>query len=50
MKNSDVIYLTSTSIEQFQPEHKKKPSHKIEKLKESNLNKNILKQKINNNF
>ena len=38
MKNSDVLYLTSRSIEQYQPEHKQ--NHlKIEKLKESKLNK-----------
>ena len=37
MKNSDVLYLTSRLTEQFQPEHKK--SSKIEKLKESKLNK-----------
>ena len=38
MKNSDILYLTSRSIEQFQPEHKQ--SHqKIEKLKESKQNK-----------
>ena len=40
MENSDVLYLTSRSIEQCQPEHKL--SQKIEKLKESKLNKNIL--------
>ena len=41
MKNSDVLNLTSRSIEQCQPEHKQN-HHKIEKLRESNLNKNIL--------
>ena len=41
MKNSDVLYLTRRSIEQCQPEHKQ--NHlKIDKLKESRLNKNIL--------
>ena len=40
-KNSDVLYLTSRSIEQFQPEHKQ--NHLIKwRNKESNLNKNIL--------
>ena len=41
MKNSDVLYLTSRSIEQWQPEHKQN-HQKIEKLKESKLNKNIV--------
>ena len=41
MKNSDVLYLTSRSIEQCQPEHKQN-HQKTEKLKESKLNKNIL--------
>ena len=41
MKNSDVLYLTSRSIEQRQPEHKQN-HQKIEILKESKLNKNIL--------
>ena len=41
MKNSDVLYLTSRSIEQCQPEHKQN-HQKIEKLKESKPNKNIL--------
>ena len=40
MKHSDVLYLTSRSIEQCQPKQTK--SSKIEKLKESKLNKNIL--------
>ena len=40
MKNSDVFYLTSSSIEQCQPEHK--IHRRIEKLKESKLNKNKL--------
>ena len=40
MKNSDVLYLTSRSIEQCQPEHKN--HQKIEKQKESKPNKNIL--------
>ena len=40
MENSDVLYLTSRSIEQCQPEHKN--HQKIEKLKESKQNKNIL--------
>ena len=37
MKNSDVLYLTSRSIGQFQPENKQN-HQKIEKLKESKLN------------
>ena len=41
MKNSDVLYLTSRSIERCQPEHKQN-HQKIEKQKESKLNKNIL--------
>ena len=41
MKNSDVLYLTSRSIEQWQPEHKQN-HQKIEKLKESKLNKNAV--------
>ena len=40
MKNSDVLYLTSRSIEQCQPEHKQ--NNQNEKLKESKPNKNIL--------
>ena len=41
MKNSDVLYLISRSIEQCQPEHKQ--NHlKIEKPIESKLNKYIL--------
>ena len=40
MENSDVLYLTSQSIKQCQPEHKN--HQKIEKLKESKLNKIIL--------
>ena len=40
MKNSDALYLTSRSIEQCQPEHKN--HQRIEKLKESKLNKNKL--------
>ena len=40
MKNSDVLNLTSRSIEQCQPAHKNRP--RIEKLKESKLNKNKL--------
>ena len=40
MKNSDVLYLTSRPTEQCQPEHKN--HQKIEKLKKSKLNKNIL--------
>ena len=42
MKNSDILYLASRSIEQCQPEHEKKSSQKIEKLKVSKLKKNIL--------
>ena len=42
MKNSDVLYLTSRSIEHCQPEHKQNHLKKNEKLKESKLNKNIL--------
>ena len=41
MKNSDVLYLTSRSIERCQPEHKQN-HQKIKKQKESKLNKNIL--------
>ena len=41
MKNSDVLYVDSRSIEQCQPEHKQN-HQKIEKLEESKLNKNIL--------
>ena len=41
MQNSDVLYLTSRSIEQCQPEQKQN-HQKIEKLMESKLNKNIL--------
>ena len=41
MKNSGVLYLTSISNEQWQPEHKQ--THQIiEKQKEPKLNKNIL--------
>ena len=40
MKNSEVLYLTSRSIEQCQPERKN--HQRIEKLKESKLNKNKL--------
>ena len=40
MKNSDALYLNSRSIEQCQPEHKN--HQRIEKLKESKLNKNKL--------
>ena len=40
MKNSDVLYLTSRSIEQCQPAHKN--HQRIEKLEESKLNKNKL--------
>ena len=40
MKNSDALYLTSRSIEQWQPEHKN--HQRIEKQKESKLNKNKL--------
>ena len=41
MENSDVLYLTSRSIEQCQPEHKNHLKI-IEKLKGSKLNKNTL--------
>ena len=40
MKNSDALYLTGRSIEQCQTEHKN--HQRIEKLKESKLNKNKL--------
>ena len=40
MENSDVLYLTSRSIAQCQPEHKN--HQKIEKQKESKPNKSIL--------
>ena len=39
-KNSDALYLISRSLEQCQPEHKN--HQRIEKLKESKLNKNKL--------
>ena len=39
MENSDLLYLTSRSIEQCQPEHKQNHLQKFEKLKESKLNK-----------
>ena len=41
MKNSDVLDLTSRSNEQWQTEHKQN-YQKIQKLKESKLNKKIL--------
>ena len=41
IKNSDVLYLTSRSIEQCQSEHKQN-HQKIEKLIESELNKDVL--------
>ena len=40
MKNSDALCLISRSLEQCQPEHKN--HQRIEKLKESKLNKNKL--------
>ena len=40
MKNSDALYLICRSLEQCQPEHKN--HQRIEKLKESKLNKNKL--------
>ena len=39
MKNSDVLYLTSRSIEQLQQEHKQNHLKKLRNLKESKLNK-----------
>ena len=51
MKNLDVLYLTSISIEQCQPKHKRNHLKKIEKLKQSNkLNKNILIAKTIEDF
>ena len=48
MKNSDALYLNSRSIEQFQPGHKN--HQRIEKLKESKLNKNKLIAKTLEDF
>ena len=49
MKNSDELYLNGRSIEQCQPEQTKS-SQKIEKLKTSKLNKNILTAKTLEDF